>query len=88
MPRSLAEMAQATVVGLGLAAAGFVMNSWLLQVVESLVVWLAVGLAFFGVSELARRRSRWPWEARTFQFALSGLYLLTASAVIRAYVLT
>jgi Nuclease-related domain len=88
MPLSLAEMAKATVVGLGLAAAAFVLSSWLLQLLESLLVWLAVGLALIGASELARRRSRWRWEARTFQFALGALYLLTAAAVIRAYVLT
>ena len=88
MPRSLAEMATATVVGLGLAAAAFVLCSWLLQLVESLLVWLGGGLALIGVSELARRRSRWRWEARTFQLALGALYLLTAAAVIRAYVLT
>lgn len=86
MPRSLAEMAHATVVGLGLAAAGFVLTSLLLRLVESLVVWLAVGLALFYTSELSRRRSRWRWEARTFQFALGGLYLLTAAAVVRAYI--
>ena len=88
MPRSLAEMAKATVVGLGLAAAAFVLCSWLLQLVESLLVWLGGGLALIGVSELARRRSRWRWEARTFQLALGALYLLTAAAAIRAYVLT
>lgn len=88
MPRSLAEMVQATVVGLGLAAAGFVLASWLLRLVESVVVWLAVGLALLGASELVRRRSRWRWEAKTFQFALGGLYLLTAVAVVRAYVVT
>lgn len=86
MPRSLAEMVQATVVGLGLAVAGFVVASWLLRLAESLVIWLAVGLALSGASELARRRSRWRWEARTFQVALCGLYLLTAVAVVRAYV--
>jgi hypothetical protein len=88
MPRSLAAMATATVVGLGPAAAAFVLSSWLLQLVESLLVWVAVGLALFGAAELAWRRSRWRWEARTFQFALGGLYLLTAAAVIRAYVVT
>lgn len=88
MPRSLAEMVQATAVGLGLAAAGVVLTSWLLRFVESLVLWLAIGLALLGASELARRRSRWRWAARTFQFALGGLYLLTAAAVVRAYVVT
>lgn len=88
MPRSLAEMVQATVVGLGLAAAGFVLTSWLLRLVESVVVLSAAGLVLFGASELARRRSRWRWEARTFQFALGGLYLLTAAAVVRAYIVT
>lgn len=88
MPRSLAEMVQATAVGLGLAAAGFVLTSWLLRLVESVLVWLAAGLVLFGASELVRRRSRWRWEARTFQLALGGLYLLTAAAVIRAYVVT
>lgn len=85
MPRSLAEMVQATVVGLGLAAAGFVLTSWLLGLVGSVLVWLAGGLSLFGASELARRRTRWRWEARAFQFALGGLYLLTAAAVVRAY---
>ncbi|MCW2572213.1 MAG: hypothetical protein JWO88_2271 [Frankiales bacterium] len=88
MPRSLAEMVQATVAGLVLAAAGFALTSWLLRLVESMVVWLAVGLALFGASELVRRRSRWRWEATTFQFALGGLYLLTAVAMVRAYVVT
>ena len=88
MPRSLADMVQATVIGLGLAAAGFVFMSWLLRLVESVVVWLAVGLALLGASELVRRRSRWRWEAKTFQLALGGLYLLTAVAVARSYVLT
>ena len=88
MPRSLAEMVQATVVGLGLAAAGFVLTSLLLGLVESVIAWLASGAVFSGASELARRRSRWRWEARTFQFALGGLYLLTAAAVVRAYVAT
>jgi hypothetical protein len=87
MPRSLTEMVQATVVGLGIAATGFVLTSWLLRLVESLVVWLGVGLALFGASELVRRRSRWRWQARTFQFAFGGLYLLTAVAVVRVYVL-
>jgi len=64
------------------------LSNWVVQLVESLLVWLAVGLALFGASELARRRSRWRWEAKTFQFALGGLYLLTAAAVIRAYVVT
>lgn len=86
MPRSLAEMVQATVVGLGLAAAGLVLTSWLLRLFESAVVWLAGGVALFGASEVVRRRSHWRWEARTFQFALGGLYLLTAVAVVRAYV--
>lgn len=86
MPRSLAEMVQATVVGLGLAGAGFVLTSRLLGLLESVVVWLATGLALCGVSELVRRRSRWRWEARSFQLGLGGLYLLTAAAVIRAYV--
>lgn len=88
MPRSLAEMAQATVVGIGLAAAGFVLTSWLLQLVDSILVWLAMGMALFGAAELARRRSRWRWEARTFQYGLAVLYLLTAAAVIRAYTTT
>lgn len=88
MPRSLAEMVQATVVGLGLAAAGFVLTSWLHRLVESVVVWPVAGLVLFGASELARRRSRWHWEARTFQFALGGLYLLTAAAVVRVYIVT
>jgi hypothetical protein len=85
MPRSLGEMVQATLAGLGLAAAGFLLTSWLLRLLKSLPVWLAVGLALFGVSELVRRRSRWRWEARAFQFALGGLYLLTAVAAVRAY---
>lgn len=88
MPRSLAGMVQATAVGLGLAAAGFVLSSWLLRLVGSAVVWLAAGLALFGAAELVRRRSRWHWEAKAFQFALGGLYLLTAVAVVRAYAVT
>lgn len=88
MPRSLAEMIQATVVGLGLATTGFVLTSWLLRLLDSVAVWLAAGLVLLGFSELARRRSRWRWEARTFQFALVGLYLLTAAAVVRAYIVT
>lgn len=88
IPRSLADMVQARVVGLGLAAAGFVLTSWLLGLVEAMVVWLASGLVLLGASELARRRSRWRWEARTFQFGLGGLYLLTAAAVVRAYIVT
>ena len=86
MPRSLAEMVQATVVGLGLAAAGVGLTSWVLRLVESALVWLAVGLTMLGASELVRRRSRWSWEAKTFQFALGGLYLLAVIAVVRSYV--
>ncbi len=88
MPRSLPEMAQATIVGLGLAAAEFALTSWLLQLVESLLVWFAAGLALLGASEVARRRSRWRWAARTFQSGLGGLYVLTAAAVIRAHFVT
>ena len=88
MPRSLADMVQATLVGLGLAAAGFVLTGWLLRLTKSGVLWATIGLALLGASELARRRSRWRWEAKTFQFALSGLYLLTAVAVVRAYAMS
>jgi hypothetical protein len=86
MPRSLAEMARATVVGLGFAAAGFVATGRLLQLVDSILAWIVLALTFFGASELVRRRTRWRWEARTFQYALGGIYLLIAVAVIRAYV--
>jgi hypothetical protein len=85
MPRSLSDMVQATVVGLSVGAAGFVLTSWLLRAVESLVAWLAASVALFGASELTRRRSRWYWEARACQVALVGLYLLTVAAVVRAY---
>ena len=88
MPRSLAELVQATVVGVGLAAACFVLTSWLLRLLESAVLWLTAGLALLGAAELLRRRSRWRWEAKAFQFAFGGLYLLTAVAVARAYAMT
>lgn len=86
MPRSLAEMVRAIVVGLGLAAAGFLLTGWLLRLVESLVTWLVVAVVFAVASELVRRRSRWHWEARSFQVALGALYLLTAVAVATVYV--
>jgi hypothetical protein len=86
MPRSLAEMAKATVVGLGLAAADFVLTSWMLRLFESVGIWLVGDAALFGASEVVRRRSRWRWEAKAFQLALGGLHLLTAVAVVRAYV--
>lgn len=85
MPRSLAEMATAAVVGLVLAILGFVLTNWLLRLSESLIVWVAVGLALFGASELARRHSRWRWEARAFQWSLGGLYVLTTAGAVRQY---
>ena len=87
MPRSLAEMVQATAVGLVLASACFLLAGWLLRITQSLIVVLAVGLFLFGASEVVRRRSHWRWEARSFQIALGGLYLLTAAAVVRVYAL-
>ncbi|GAC1580502.1 MAG: hypothetical protein NVS3B18_14170 [Candidatus Dormibacteria bacterium] len=85
MPRSLAEMVQATWAGFLLAIAAFLLTSGLIRLIKSLPVWLVVGVAMFTVSELTRRRSRWRWEARTFQVALGGLYLLTAVAVVQTY---
>lgn len=85
MPRSLGEMATATVAGLGLGVGAFLLMAWLLQLVESLLVWVGVGLVVLAASELARRRTRWLWEARSFQVGLVALYLLTGFAVTRAY---
>jgi len=85
MPRSLAEMVWATVIGLGLGLAGFITTHWLIRITESLLVWIGAGLTLVVGAEVIRRRTRWRWEARSCQVGLVVLYLLTAVAVVRTH---
>ncbi len=85
MPRSLGEMVQSIVTGLGLGLASFLLTSWLLRLSGSLLVWSVTGLVMVAAAEVARRRTRWRWELRSFEVGFVGLHLLTAVAVARAY---
>ena len=85
MPRSLGEMVQSIVTGLGLALASFLLTSWLLRLTESLLVWIITGLLLVAAAEVARRRTRWRWALRSCEVGFVGLHLLTAVAVARAY---
>lgn len=85
MPRSLGEMVRRTVTGLGLGVGAFLLTSWLLRLSESLLVWGVAGLLVLAVAEVARRRTRWQWELRSFEVGFIGLHVLTAVAVARAY---
>ena len=85
MPRSLGEMVQSIVTGLGLGLASFLVTSWLLRLSESPLAWSVTGLVLFAAAEVARRRTRWRWELRSFEVGFVGLHLLTAVAVARAY---
>jgi hypothetical protein len=84
MPQSLAGLVLATVAGV-LAALCFLLTGQLLELTGSLSLWVVVGLGLVAGAEVARRRTRFRWQARVFQVGISGLYLLTAVSVARAY---
>lgn len=85
MPRSLGALVVSVLTVLGLVLGCFLLSGRLLQLTGSLLGFCAFGAAWLAGAEVTARRSRFRWEARTYQMGLVGLYLLTGVAIARAY---
>lgn len=85
MPRSLTELVLRLLGCVVAAVAGFLVLAQAVRPVGLLMTACLLGPTLAAVAELARRRSRWPWQARAFQAGLASTYLVGALAAARFY---